>query len=91
MRTRAPRTVLSIDGAKDYTLVEGVLDDLMLGQLDLDGAGVRIREIYDAAFKAGAVAYAETVADQTAKLAAENRQLRQRLVQQSLVRSAVAS
>lgn len=87
-RTRTTRPTLGIDAARDYAAVERLLDDLMLGNLDLAGAGLRIREVYDAAFHAGALAHAAAVADKTAQLAAQNRELRIRLVEKSLRESA---
>lgn len=79
--------VSALDAAKNYEAAETLINDLAFGQLDLAGAEGRIRDLYDVAFKAGATAYAEWATDQVAKLAAENRALRVRLVQKSIADS----
>lgn len=73
--------------AKNYTDADSLITDLGAGQLDLAGAERRIRALYDSAFHTGVMAGAEASAEQIQKLAAENRSLRIRLVQQSLTDS----
>lgn len=78
------RAALAPQG-NDYALVEALMDDLQIGNVvDLATVGIRVRDIYDTAFQAGAIAQAHASTDGTVKLAAENRRLRMRLVQQSL-------
>ena len=91
-RKRRASTAWTPPTEVDYTDVDALMRDLETGQVaDLAAVGQRMRAIAETAHQAGVLAGVKASTEQVRKLAEENRNLRIRLVQQSLAESAVAS